>query len=83
MCCELCKTKYPDRLQLNCENSLMKNIKKDHGKTFDLIDWEIEDEVPYVTLDCITPEGIRKENSKIIYHIKMIEPDVLFGRGQV
>lgn len=46
---------------------------------------EVPDEVsdfPYIMMECLNVSLFKKKTSKVIYFIKMVENEVIIGRGQ-
>jgi len=84
--CELCKTKYPDTIQLEYDSNSMRdsNVTCQEGmKMYHLID--VPEEVsqnPYVMMDWLNVSLFKKKTSKVVYFIKMIQETVIVGRGQ-
>ncbi|CAI2358854.1 unnamed protein product [Moneuplotes crassus] len=87
MICELCKGKLPDTVEIPTEAS---NSMKDSNLTLMentklvyLIDTPEEIlEFPYIMMECLNVSMLKKNSSKIIYFIKMVEEKVIIGRGQ-
>ncbi|CAI2385719.1 unnamed protein product [Moneuplotes crassus] len=87
MKCELCKEKLPDTIEVPVD---MSNTMKDsylslHESTrlVNLIDTPEEIlEFPYIVMECLNSAMLKKNTSKIIFFIKMMEEKVIIGRGQ-
>lgn len=79
--CELCKVRYPDSIILRMDENQTESSSSD--RIIDLIEIdEEESDNPYIMLDCINVATFRKESSKVVYFIKMVDKTVILGRGQ-
>jgi hypothetical protein len=83
---ELCKTKFPDTVELMSNNSNMVDshiTAQESSKLVNLI--EVPEDVyqsPYLMMECLNVQMFKKKSAKVIYFIKMIEDKVVIGRGQ-
>jgi len=87
LACELCQTAYPDMLKVvdqpKSDKSNSEKSEKDLTvRTIDIISIPLPDPgIPYVILNCLNVNTLRKENSKIIYIIYFVQNKISMGRG--
>ena len=83
LACELCKSPYPDVLWV------VDKSKTEDGEKKAPIIWTIDvinvprphENVPYVILNCLNVNTLKRENSKIIYIVYFIVDEITMGRG--
>lgn len=84
LACELCKVSYPDVLKVVDKSKSESEDKKDEPivRIIDVINIPRPDSgIPYVMLNCLNVNTLKKENSKIIYIIYLVTDKVSMGRG--
>lgn len=83
---ELCKTKFPDTIELMCDTSNIRDslvTSQETSKFINLIDVpEDVQKSPYLMMECLNVQMFKKKSAKVIYFIKMIEDKIVVGRGQ-
>jgi hypothetical protein len=82
----LCKTKLPDTIQLRIDSTTNRDSSvtcQDYSRIINLIDVpEDVAENPYVKMDCLNVSLFKKNTSKLVYFIKLVQNPTIIGRGQ-